>query len=232
MNSPRTPPRFVPTLTEVVEFAEAVTPMHDEAALVLSEPMPMVVADDGGAPDDAANAPVMPWQTPVPDAPGQAAWQPDPVALAEAPGPVVVAVDRELTPGAGGAIATEDVPAFLLAPQSLVQPAPAHQAEAWAGSVATAGAAAEVVPADVEQGPEHGAELGAEQQEQIVHNVLTELQRRTDLMLEYRLRETLTPILARLCDALIKDAREDLATTLRDVVTRAVTQELTRHRPK
>lgn len=221
MNSPRTPPRFVPTLTEVVEFAEAAP--QDEAALVLTEPMPMVLADEG-APDAAANAPVMPSQTSATDAPGPAVAQPEPVGLAEAAAPVAVVVDREPAPGAGGAIATEDVPAFLLATQSLTQPAPAHQPEPEASPVPVAEHAPDLAP--------EAAELGAELQEQIVHDVLIELQRRTDLMLEYRLRETLAPILARLCDALIKDAREDLAATLRDVVARAVAQELARHRPK
>ena len=49
-------------------------------------------------------------------------------------------------------------------------------------------------------------------------------------MLELRLRDALTPALARLTDALVRDMRAELASALRDVVARAVAQELLRHR--
>jgi len=67
-------------------------------------------------------------------------------------------------------------------------------------------------------------------EEQLVQRVLTDLQRNADLMLEYRLRQALAPALARLSDALIRDVRDELAVTLHDVVSRAVNQELARHR--
>lgn len=67
-------------------------------------------------------------------------------------------------------------------------------------------------------------------EEQLVQRVLVGLQRQVDLMLEYRLREVLTPLLARATDSVIRDARSELASTLRDVVARAVAQELARHR--
>ena len=60
--------------------------------------------------------------------------------------------------------------------------------------------------------------------------VLEEVQRRVDLMLEYRLRETLVPVLARMSDALVRELRDELASTLRDVVARAVAQEVARQR--
>lgn len=65
---------------------------------------------------------------------------------------------------------------------------------------------------------------------QLVQRVLVDLQRQLDLMLEYRLREVLTPLLARATDNLIREARTELAATLRDVVARAVARELARHR--
>lgn len=68
--------------------------------------------------------------------------------------------------------------------------------------------------------------------EQIVQRVLVDLQRQVDLMLEYRLREVLTPLLARAADSVVRDARAELASTLRDLVSRAVAQELARHRPR
>ena len=72
-------------------------------------------------------------------------------------------------------------------------------------------------------------ELGLTQ-EQWVQRVLDDVQRQVDLMLEYRLREVLTPMLARLGDSVVREARAELASTLRDVVARAVEQELARHR--
>ena len=65
---------------------------------------------------------------------------------------------------------------------------------------------------------------------QIVEHVLAEVQRQIDLMLEYRLREALMPVLARVTENLIREARSELASTLRDVVARAVAQEMARHR--
>ena len=67
---------------------------------------------------------------------------------------------------------------------------------------------------------------------QWVERVLTDLQRHCDLMLEYRLREALAPVLARLTEGLLRELRQELATALRDVVAHAVSQELTRQRER
>jgi len=64
----------------------------------------------------------------------------------------------------------------------------------------------------------------------LAQRVLSDVQRQVDLMLEYRLREALGPVLARISEAVIREARDELASTLRDVVARAVAQEITRHR--
>jgi hypothetical protein len=68
--------------------------------------------------------------------------------------------------------------------------------------------------------------------EQIIQRVLVDVQRQVDLMIEYRLREVLTTILTRAADSVVRDARTELASTLRDVVARAVAQELSRHRSR
>jgi hypothetical protein len=60
--------------------------------------------------------------------------------------------------------------------------------------------------------------------------VLQQVQRRIDQMLEFRLREALAPMLAQTADALVQEARRELAATMRDVVQRAVAQEISRHR--
>jgi hypothetical protein len=60
----------------------------------------------------------------------------------------------------------------------------------------------------------------------LVDEVLHSLQQRIDLMFEYRLREALAPMLAQMAEALIEDAKVHMASTLREVVARAVAQEV------
>jgi hypothetical protein len=67
-------------------------------------------------------------------------------------------------------------------------------------------------------------------EELVVQRVLMDVQRQLDLVFEYRLREMLAPTLARIADSLIRDTRNELATTLREIVSRAVAQELQRQR--
>lgn len=73
---------------------------------------------------------------------------------------------------------------------------------------------------------------GAADEARIIEAVMNGLQPRIDLMLEYRLREALAPLLARATDAILQEARTELARTLRDVVARAVSQEIVRRRLK
>ncbi len=68
--------------------------------------------------------------------------------------------------------------------------------------------------------------------DQLVRAVLQDLQRHVDLMLEYRLRASLTPVLTQMADNLVRELRQELASTLRDVVKRAVSQELVRRRKR
>lgn len=67
---------------------------------------------------------------------------------------------------------------------------------------------------------------------QMTQRVLVEVQRQIDGMLEYRLRETLAPILARTSEALVRELRQELSKTMRDVVSRAVAQEVVRQRSR
>ncbi len=69
-------------------------------------------------------------------------------------------------------------------------------------------------------------------EEEVVQRVLADVQRQIDLMLEIKLREALAPALTRATDALMREARTELASTLRDVVSRAVAQEIARHRER
>lgn len=69
-------------------------------------------------------------------------------------------------------------------------------------------------------------------QDELTAQVLADVQRQIDVMLEYRMREVLAPVVNRLTDALARDARAELALVLKEVVTRAVTEELSRREPK
>lgn len=66
----------------------------------------------------------------------------------------------------------------------------------------------------------------------MAQRVLNEVQRQIDGMLEYRLREALTPILARTSESLVRELRQELSKTMRDVVSRAVAQEVARQRTR
>ena len=67
---------------------------------------------------------------------------------------------------------------------------------------------------------------------QVMRRVLSELQKQVDLVLEVRLRELLAPVLSRAADALIRDARKELTTAMRDAVSRAIAQELARRQER
>ena len=75
-------------------------------------------------------------------------------------------------------------------------------------------------------------ELSPVDEARIVDTVMAGLQQRVDQMFEFRLREALGPVLARAADLVVSDARTELAHTLRDVVARAVSQEVARRRPR
>jgi hypothetical protein len=63
----------------------------------------------------------------------------------------------------------------------------------------------------------------------LVERVLHDLERQIDLMFEQRLREAMGPSLARITDMLVRETRNELALTLREMVSRAVQNELARH---
>lgn len=118
--------------------------------------------------------------------------------------------------GVSGALPAAEAVAVALAIESGRSPLPA-------------GAPAMAVAAP---SPPVAAALPADLQEQIVLQVLGDMQRQVDRLLEFRLRESLAPVLERLADSLVDEVREQLALTLRDVVRRAVAQELARHRSR
>ena len=69
-------------------------------------------------------------------------------------------------------------------------------------------------------------------EERLAERILADVQRQVGVMLEHRIRETLAPALARLTDAVVQEARIELASALRDMVSRAVAQEMARQRAR
>lgn len=67
---------------------------------------------------------------------------------------------------------------------------------------------------------------------ELISRVMRELELQVDLMLETRLREILTPAIARATDQLMRETREDLAAMLGEILSRAVVQELSRPRSR
>lgn len=100
---------------------------------------------------------------------------------------------------------------------------PVDESGLWLGEPAAAEAASVPVAAPLVvpvSAPEMAAALSAE--------VLFELEQRIGSVLDARLREALAPALARAADALIQDARLELAQTLRALVDESVTRALER----
>jgi hypothetical protein len=73
-------------------------------------------------------------------------------------------------------------------------------------------------------------ELSPLDENAIAQRVMVDLQRQIDLMFEHRMRETLSPALARMTDMLLREVRGQLGSTLREMVERAVALELSRQR--
>lgn len=85
--------------------------------------------------------------------------------------------------------------------------------------------AAPVVPAPP---PAPVAPAAVIDEARVVQRVLADLDKQLDLMFEHRLRESLSPVLARMTDSLVREMRAQLAANLREMVARAVSLELDR----
>ena len=64
----------------------------------------------------------------------------------------------------------------------------------------------------------------------LARDLLAAIQQQVDLAIEIKLREALAPVLTRATDTLVREARRELTTALRELVQRAVDAELTRRR--
>lgn len=70
--------------------------------------------------------------------------------------------------------------------------------------------------------------FSAEDQRSLTQNVLRTIQKEVDTVLDQRLKDALVPILARCAESMMQALREDLASTLHEVVAGAVAVELNR----
>jgi hypothetical protein len=68
------------------------------------------------------------------------------------------------------------------------------------------------------------------QEARIAEQVLVRLQPQIDVLFEHRMRDVLAPAISRLTTALADEARKQLASTVREIVARAVAEEVARHR--
>jgi hypothetical protein len=69
-------------------------------------------------------------------------------------------------------------------------------------------------------------------EDELVQRVLEALQQQVELVLEFRVRELMSPVLARAADTVVREARAELARSLREMVSRAVAAELRRQRER
>lgn len=198
----KTPARGVPTLTEVVEELSSPVPL-DEPESLMSQPP---VLHDPPIVDPMPAAPVVHHPEPRPLIEPTTVRVAPQAQTARAPTPAEM---RPVAPAADYAPAV---------PEASFAPPPAF------------------VPAASPAGAEHGAverssgPASPVDEEALTERILVSLQRQIELMLEYRVRESLAPVLTRAADGLIQDARVELASSLRDVVSRAVAQEVARLR--
>lgn len=200
---PRPAPRHVPTLTEVIEVQP-----EDIQPLVTTPPV------DTSGPLMSQPAPV---EAELPEASAPAAAAP----LAVAPPPASTA-------SSPFDLGDAPIPRSLLVESLQAQrPAPtaplAASVPAMAPPVAAPAAMTPAVPVSA---------VTPLDEAQIAQRVLADLQRQIDGMLEYRLREALAPILARTSEALVRELRQELSKTMKDVVARSVAQEVARQRSR
>ena len=117
---------------------------------------------------------------------------------------------------AGDAAADSAVTAAAAGATAHAEPVPAAQAGAARPGTQQAFATA-AVPTPLDE-------------KQFSQRLLAEVQRQVELMLEVRLRESLAPVLSRAADAMVREARKELTSAMREVVSRAIAEESARRR--
>ena len=132
----------------------------------------------------------------------------------------VVSAD-EISPESGELVLTQEPQPLQQVPTVVAEETAAQQPvdEAEAPQVMDESVSAGAVDVDIDEGA-------------LTQRVMADVQRRIDSMLEFRLREAMAPVMARHTEALVRDLRDELASTMRDVVSRAVAQEVAKLRQR
>ncbi len=232
--NPQSPPmpRHVPTLTEVIDTPPALgVPLAEPSgAIAPAGPAPELAGASevprnllrGALPaaDGATTLPPMSAGVAMP----QPATTANPEVLQAARASLSGAL-RSARDGRWAPMSNVELPGMedlLEAPQ----PALPELADAPAPPVAS-GAVAQPAPAPVVSG-----EVTEVTEAQLAHRVLGVVQKQIDGMLDFRLREAMTPILQRHTDALVRELRDELKQTMQDVINRAVAQEMAKVRQR
>lgn len=210
MNAAAQPnPAHVPTLTEVIELLSP-APVRDDGL----NHVPRPAAPSQGSPEGApiVTGGLMASQQ-------RETWSPMTTVVV----PSLEGVRNPATVSLAdlpvlSAVVAEPVP---VAPPAQVQLAPVM-------APATASVPQRVAPPPVLTEPV----LPEINEAQLAQRVLTDVQRQIDGMLDFRLKEAIGPILAKHSEAMVRDLREELSRTMRDVVARSVTQEIAKLRQR
>lgn len=197
-------PAQVPTLTEVIELLSP-TPVRETGLNDLPRP----AAPQQGT---AAATPIV---TPgLPTGQPQEAWAPMTTV-------VVPTLDNVVHPAV---VALADLPVLdAVVPEPAV--VPPVSSPVYSSAPLTAQAA-------VAEARAHEPVLPEISEAQLAQRVLADVQRQIDGMLDFRLKEAIGPILARHSEALVRELREELTRTMRDVVARSVAQEMAKLRQR
>lgn len=219
MNAAAQPnPAQVPTLTEVIELLSP-APVRDDGLNNLPRP----AAPNQGSPE---GAPIVTGGLMVSQQ--RESWSPMTTV-------VVPSLDTVRSPAM---VPLADLPvlnAVVAEPVSVTTPAQAQVAPLAAPVAASVPARVvpPVAPLQVPAAPALTEPVLPEINEtQLAQRVLADVQRQIDGMLDFRLKEAIGPILAKHSEALVRDLREELSRTMRDVVARSVTQEISKLRQR
>lgn len=218
-------PAQVPTLTEVIELLSPApvrdTGMNNEvrpAAPAQGTPAATPIITRGLSPNQDGRPAWAPMTTVVVPSMEPASGQAM-VSLADLPVLQAVVPERVVAPVVAPAI------------QPDVQPAPSPvQRPVQATLIPTV--TDEVKPVEPVVAAALAPALPEISEAQLAQRVMGDVQRQIDGMLDFRLREAIGPILARHSEALVKDLREELNRTMRDVVARSVAQEMAKLRQR
>lgn len=223
---PRTPPRFVPTLTEVVQGpgASPIAPLPAAPVVVppvAARPLPAATAQGpsrGAAPHTAAAAP-------APQTLPATASAASPVA--QAAGRALEALALRRAPSAAGASTPVAAPAVaapaVFSPARAAVPVPPPVAAQTVAPLAPPAAVPGTVPVVPNVGqPTAARALPEGMEEYMVHRVM----QRVDVALDQRLRDAIATVVQEQTRSVLPRLREEIESVVRHAVYEAVADEL------